>query len=186
MLRSTFPLSVIGLAAFGLAMLSNNALSGGENDSAPDKGKIAGILIERDKRSLLVRADGDGQPIKYLLPERSDAKLAAALKGLFTVQRVRITYQTVGDTRQVTSLVRLPGKANGVITGKVIAVHDNFWVEVKPSKGPPEGFAAGLPDKSRQVLATLKTLQKDDTVTIRYYTDFERHRILSIKKVESK
>jgi len=186
MLRSAFPLSVIGLAAFGLVILSNSALSGGENDSATDKGKIAGILIQRDKRSLLVRADGDDQPIKYLLPEKADAKLAAALKGLFTVQRVQITYQTVGDTRQVTSLIRFPGKANGVVTGKVIAVHDNFWVEVKPSKGPPEGFAAGVPDKSRQVLATLKTLQKDDTVTIRYYTDFERHRIISIRKGENK
>lgn len=185
MLRSAFSLSVIGLATFGLAIPSNGALSGGENDSAA-KGTIAGILIERDKRSLLVRADGDDQPIKYLLPERSDAKLTAALKGLFTVQRVRITYQTVGDTRQVTSLVRFPGKANGVITGKVIAVHDNFWVEVKPSKGPPEGFAAGLPDKSRPIIETLKTLQKDDKVTIRYYTDFERHRILSIKKGDGK
>ena len=36
------------------------------------------------------------------------------------------------------------------------------------------------------VLVTLKTLQKEDAVTIRYYTDFERHRIISIKKGEHK
>lgn len=29
-------------------------------------------------------------------------------------------------------------------------------------------------------------LRKDDTVTIRYYTDFERHRILTIEKGKSK
>ncbi|HEY7310878.1 MAG TPA: hypothetical protein VH643_16055 [Gemmataceae bacterium] len=186
MLRAAFSLSIIGLAAFGVAMLSNRAVADGKKDSAADKGTIAGILIQREKQTLLVRADGDEEPVKYLLPEKADPKMAAALKGLFTVQRVRITYQTVGDTRQVTGLVRFPGKANGVITGKVIAVHDNFWVEVKPSKGPPEGFAAGLPDKSRPIIETLKTLQKDDKVTIRYYTDFERHRILSIKKGDGK
>jgi hypothetical protein len=186
MLRFAFPPSRFGLAALGLAVLSNSPLSGGDKGPAADKGKIAGILIRRDKRTLVVRADGDDRSVKYLLPENPNAKLAAALKGLFTVQRVQITYQTVGDTRQVTSLVRFPGKASGAVTGRVIAVHDNFWVEVRPSNGPPEGFAAGAPDKSRQVLATLKTLQKGDTVAIRYYTDFERHRIISIRKVERK
>jgi hypothetical protein len=180
MLRPSSPLARFGLAALGLAILSSSALP------ADDKGKAAGILIQRDKRTLLVRADGDEQPTKYLLPESPDAKMAAALQGLFTVQRVRITYRTVGDTRQVTGLVRLPGKASGAFTGKVVAVHDNFWVEVKPGNGPPEGFAAGAPDKSRQVVEVLKTLQKGDTVTLRYYTDFERHRIVSIRKVEKK
>jgi hypothetical protein len=186
MLRPTSPFALFGLAAFGLATLSGSALAGGGKGPAADQGKTAGILIQRDKQTLLVRADGEDEPVKYLLPEKPDAKLAAALKGLFTVPRVRITYQKNGEARQVTSLVRLPGKASGDITGKVIAVHDNFWLEVKPSNGPPEGFAAGAPDKSRQVLETLKTLQKGDTVTIRYFTDIERHRIVSIRKVDKK
>ncbi|HZY89624.1 MAG TPA: hypothetical protein VFE78_32685 [Gemmataceae bacterium] len=186
MSRSAFHLWRFGLAALLLAILSSSAVSGDDKRPAADKGKAAGILIQRDKRTLLIRPDGEDQPVKYLLPDSPDAKLAAALKGLFTVQRVRITYQTVGDTRQITGLVRSPGKANGVITGKVIAVHDNFWVEVKPSNGPPEGFAAGAPDRSAPILATLKTLEKGDTVTIRYYTDFERHRIVSIRKAQKK
>lgn len=150
MLRFAFLLSVLGFVAFGIP--SNRALAGDEKDTPPEKGKIAGILIQRDKQTLLVRADGDEEPIKYLLPEKPDGRMAATLKGLFTVQRVRITYQKVGDARQIKELARFPGKANGVITGKVIAVHDNFWVEVKPSKGPPEGFASGIPDKSRHIV----------------------------------
>lgn len=186
MLRSAFHFSIFGLAALGLTILSTRALPGDDKDKIADKGKIAGILIQREKQTLLVRADGDDEPVKYLLPEKPDSKLAAALKGLFNVQRVQITYQTVGDTRQVTSLIRFPGKASGDVSGKVIAVHDNFWLELKPNNGPPEGFAAGAPDKSRQVLETLKMLEKGDTVTIRYYTDLERHRIISIRKIEKK
>ena len=59
-----------------------------------------------------------------------------------------------------------------------------FWVEVKPANGPPEGFASGIPNKSKEIVETLKILQKGDTVTIRYYTDFERHRIQVIQKSE--
>jgi hypothetical protein len=186
MSQSALPPWRFGLAALGLAVLASGAAWGDDKRPAADKGKAAGILIRSDKQTLLIRPDGEEQPVEYQLPEKPDARMAAALKGLFHVQRVRITYKTVGDTRQITSLVRSPGKANGTVTGKVIAVHDNFWLEVKPSNGPPEGFAAGLPDKSRDVLATLKTLEKGDTVTIRYYTDFERHRIISIRKVQKK
>jgi hypothetical protein len=184
--RSAPSLWRFGLAALGLAILSNSPLAGADKGPAGDKGKVSGILLQRENRTLVVRADGDDETVKYVLPENPDPRLAAALKGLFTVQRVQITYQTVGDTRQVTGLVRFPGKARGAVTGKVIAVHDNFWVEVKPSNGPPEGFAAGAPDMSRPIIETLKTLQKGDTVAIRYYTDFERHRIISIRKVEKK
>jgi hypothetical protein len=186
MLGSASPLTRFGFAALGLAILSGSALPADGKSAAADKGKVAGILIQRDKRTLLVRADGEEEPVKYLLPESPDARTAAALKGLFNVQRVRLTYRTVGDTREVTSLVRMPGKANGVFTGKVIAVHDNFWVEVKPGNGPPEGFASGAPQLSRPITDVLKTLQKGDRVTIRYYTDFERHRILSIRKLDKK
>ncbi len=180
MLRCATPLARFGFAALGLAALAGVALP------AEDKGKVAGILIQRDKQTLLVRPDGEDEPVKYQLPDSPGPKLKAALQGLFTVQRVQLTYRKVGDAREVTGLVRQPGKAGGTVTGKVIAVHDNFWVEVKPSKGPPEGFAAGAPDQSRPVLEALKTLQTGDTVTIRYYTDFERHRIVSIRKVEKK
>jgi hypothetical protein len=184
MLRRAFPLPLCALAALALATVPNRAVSDG--DKGPATGKIAGILIQRDKQTLLVRADGDESPVRYRLPEKPDARMAAVLKGLFTVQRVQITWKTVGDTREITSLVRFRGKARGIITGTVIAVHDNFWVEVKPSKGPPEGFAAGLPAKSRDVLATLKVLRQGDTVTISYYTDFERHRIITIRKLEKR
>ena len=153
---------------------------------AADKGKVAGILIDRKDRTLTIRADGDDDPGKYVLPAAPDAKLAAALKGLFNVQRVQITYKTNGDQREITSLVRQPGKANGTVTGTVIAVHDNFWVEVKPANGPPEGFASGVPDKSKEIVAVLKMLEKGDTVTLRYYSDFERHRIIAIQKTAKK
>jgi hypothetical protein len=120
------------LAGLWFVVFANDLLAGGA-----DKGKAAGILIDRKDRTLTIRADGDDDPGKYVLPANPDAKLAAALKGLFNVQRVQITYKTNGDQREITSLVRQPGKATGTLTGTVIAVHDNFWVEVKPASGPP-------------------------------------------------
>jgi len=174
-------LAVALLAGLGFVISTNDIRAGGA-----DKGKIAGILIDRKDRTLTIRADGDDDPAKYVLPAKPDAKLAAALKGLFNVQRVQITYKTDGNEREITSLVRQPGKANGTLTGIVIAVHDNFWVEVKPANGPPEGFASGAPDKSKDIVAVLKTLEKGDTVTLRWYSDFERHRIVAIQKVMKK
>jgi hypothetical protein len=70
----------------------------------------------------------------------------------------------------------------GTITGTVLATHD-WWIELKPKVGPPDGFACTYPKELWDATkATIKQLQKDDVVSIDYYTDLERHRIKSIRK----
>jgi hypothetical protein len=179
-MRSRFFLSLLLMAGLSSVVLLGEALGG------DDKGKASGILVDRKDRTLMVRVDGDDDVSKYVLPATPDAKMAAMLKGLFVPQRVQIAYKTNGDTRDITSLIRQPGKANGTVTGTVFEVHNKFWVEVRPATGVPEGFALGAPDKSKDIAALLKTLEKGDKVTIRYSTDFERHRIVAMQKVEKK
>jgi hypothetical protein len=183
-MRSQFVPALVLLAGLGSVMPSGG--SAGADEKAADKGKASGILIDRKDRTLMVRVDGSDEISKYVLPAAPDAKMAAALKGLFVPQRVQIAYKTNGDTQDITSFVRQPGKANGTVTGTVFEVHNKFWLELRPASGVPEGFALGAPDKSKDVAALLKTLQKGDTVTLRYYTDFERHRIIVMQKVDKK
>jgi hypothetical protein len=178
-------LPLVLLAGLSSVFALSEALGGGDKGAA-DKGKVSGILIDRKDRTLMVRADGSDEISKYVLPANVDAKTTATLKALFVPQRVQIAYKTNGDTLEITSLVRQPGLAKGAITATVFEVHNNFWVELRPATGVPEGFALGAPDKSKEVAALLKTLQKGDTVSLRYYTDFERHRIISMQRVEKK
>jgi hypothetical protein len=185
-MRSQFVLSLVFLAGLSSVVPLSTALGGGDKDAPADKGKVAGILIDRKDRTLMVRADGSDEISKYVFPANPDAKMAAAVKGLFVPQRVQLAYKTNGETLEITSFVRQPGKANGAVTGTVFEVHNKFWLELRPAAGVPEGFALGAPDKSKEVKALLLTLQKGDTVTLRYYTDFERHRIISMQKVEKK
>ena len=185
MFRASIAVFLFGFAGLASFAGGDKTAPATEKD-AKDKTKVAGILIDRDNRNLKIRADGDDEIVKYVLPERPDAKLAATLKGLFNVQRVQITYELKEDVRVIKTLARFPGLAKGTVTGTVIAVHNDFWVEVKPKVGVPEGFASGDPVKSRDIVAMLKILQPGDIVTIRYHTDFERHRIETIKKIETK
>jgi hypothetical protein len=185
-MRSQFVLSLVLLAGLSTVVFLSEALGYGDKTAPADKGKASGILVDRKDRTLMVRIDGEDEVSKYVLPANPDAKMAAMLKGLFVPQRVQIAYKANGDTRDITSFVRQPGKANGTITGTVFEVHNNFWVEVRPATGVPEGFALGAPDKSKDIAALLKTLQQGDKVAIRYYTDFERHRIVAMQKVEKK
>ena len=62
----------------------------------------------------------------------------------------------------------------GMVTGEVQFSND-FWVAVKPKKGPLDGYAINWPPGD--MVARLKALKKGDMVTIRFLTDVERHRI---------
>jgi hypothetical protein len=70
------------------------------------------------------------------------------------------------------------------VTGVVVKVYDNFWVEVKPKGVVSDAYAPGANFNNKEFMDMLKGLQKGDVVTITYNTDFERHRILSMKKHE--
>jgi hypothetical protein len=148
---------------------------------AADNGKVSGILMDKNNDSITVKADGEDEPVKYTI-DGSDKKLAEGLKVVFNACRVQITYKKDGDNRQLTSIKRQILKKDGTITGTVVKVHNEFWVEVKPKSGPPDAFAPGGNYKNKEFMDLLKSLKKGDSVTIQYTTDFERHRITSLKK----
>jgi hypothetical protein len=131
--------------------------------------------------TITVKVDGQEEPQQFLLG--SDKKVADAMKGIFDACRVSLTYKTVGDAKQVVGIKRQILKAKGTITGTVVQVHNEFWIELKPKSGLADAFApGGAFFSNKQSMALLKSLKKGDSVTITYGTDFERHRIEKLKK----
>ena len=159
------------------------SIEAGGGEKKDDKGKVAGILIDRKDRTLTIRGDGgDDDPARSTfcrqLPTRQVGRDCS--RDCSMSSRVQITYNTNGDQTTRNHLARpraRQGERAPSSRGRSSRCMTIFWVEVKPANGPPEGFASGIPNKSKEIVETLKILQKGDTVTIRYYTDFERHRI---------
>ena len=147
-----------------------------------DSSTVAGILIEKKDNWITVKADGEDEPIKYLIGD-SDKKLADALKSIFNASRVQLTYKKDGDSRQLLTIKKQVVKASGTVTGLVVKVYDNFWVEVKPKNGFADAYAPSAANfNNKDFMTKLKALQTGDSVTITFTTDFERHRIESMRK----
>ena len=170
--------ALVSLAALAFGA---SALHSSDKDSEREI-KAAGILIEKKEKFLLVKVDGEDDATKFAF-DASDKKLADSLKSTFDACRVELTYKKDGDARQLVGIKRQILKATGTMTGTVVKVHNEFWVEVKPVTGVADAFAPnGTNYKNKEFMETLKGLQKGDTVTITYTTDAERHRIETLKK----
>jgi hypothetical protein len=152
----------------------------GARDDAKEV-KVAGILIDKTGDSLTVKPDGEDEPVKFTIP-KADKKVNDALKSVFNACRVKLTYKKDGDAKQLTSVSRQILKEKGTVTGTVVKVYNNFWVEVKPKEGLNDAFAPGANYNNKDFMDQLKALKPGDSVTIAYYTDFERHRIETLKK----
>jgi hypothetical protein len=150
--------------------------------AAKPTGKVAGILIDVKDDWITVKADGEDEPVKYLVPGNADKRLAGALKTVFNASRVQLTYRTEGESRQLVSIKRQVLRASGTVTGVVVKVYNDFWVEVKPKNGVADAYAPGANYQDKAFMEKLKGLKKGDSVTIQFYTDFERHRILTLRK----
>jgi hypothetical protein len=102
--------SVVLFAILGLPPVAPAA----NNDVAQDDGKVAGILIEKKDNWLTVKADGEDEPVKYLVAKAADKKLFEALKITFNASRVQLTYKKDGDSRQLVSIkkqvLKRPGR----------------------------------------------------------------------------
>ena len=147
---------------------------------------VNGILIEKTGMWIEVKTDGEEKAVKYTF-DASDRKLAAALKPIFTVSRVRLLYRpgAESESRRLIGIAKPRTLATGTVTGEVLAIHNNFWIEVKPKGRIPDGYALNWPPaKYKGVAETLKGLKKGDIVTLRFTSDFERHRIETLKKVK--
>ena len=151
-----------------------------------DVEKVAGILIDKKDNWITVKADGEDEPVKYIISKEADKKLVEALKITFNASRVQLTYKKDGDARQLVSINKQVLRATGTATGLVVKVYNDFWVEVKPKDGLSDAYAPGANYKDKEFMAKLKGLKKGDSVTITFNTDFERHRILMLRINEEK
>jgi hypothetical protein len=157
-----------------------------DKDAKTDVEKVAGIMIDKGADWLTVKADGEDDPVKYLV-SASDKKLQEAFKVVFNASRVQLTYRKGGDSRQLVSIKRHVPKQTGTMTGEVVKVYNDFWVEVKPKYGVPDAFAPGADNyNDKAFMEKLKGLKAGDSVTITYTTDFERHRIKTMRKNPAK
>jgi hypothetical protein len=152
-----------------------------DKDATKDGGKVAGILIDKKDDWITVKADGEDEPVKYDI-DASDKKLQEAFKSIFNASRVQLTYKTESDSRRLISIKKQVLKASGTVTGNVVKVYNNFWVEVKPKSGLPDAYAPGANYNDKEFMDKLKGLQPGDSVTITFTTDFERHRIKTLRK----
>jgi hypothetical protein len=150
---------------------------------AADKegGKVTGIYIDGRGEWITVKADGEDEPVKYVI-DPSDKKLQDAFKSIFNASRVQLTYKADGDSRKLVSIKKQVLRASGTVTGEVVKVYNGFWVEVKPKNGLADAYAAGANYNDKAFMEKLKGLQPGDSVTITFTTDFERHRIKTLRK----
>ncbi|MGP0066851.1 MAG: hypothetical protein ACLQGP_25080 [Isosphaeraceae bacterium] len=145
--------------------------------------RVAGIMFDFDRKNnwMTVKADGEDEPVKYHI-DPSERKLAEGLQTVFNASRVRLTYKAEGGSRRLVKIQRQILQESGTVTGVVVKVHNDFWIELKPKKGVADAFAPGANYNDKAFMAKLKALQPGDSVTIRFTTDFERHRILALRK----
>jgi hypothetical protein len=181
MLRWQAILTLFFAVMLFLILRSASVATASQKDAAQEDTKVAGILIEKKDKWITVKADGEDDPVKYLIND-ADKKVVEAMKGIFNASRVQLTYKKDGDSRQLAGIKRQVLKEKGKVTGVVVKVYDDFWVEVKPKDGPSDAFAPGVTNyKDKDFMAKLKGLKKGDSVTITFATDFERHRILTLQ-----
>jgi hypothetical protein len=170
----------LGCAGLLLSILGSSTFIKAADDDPKKEIRVAGILFEKKDDSITVKADGEDEPVKYVV-NKDDKKQVESLKKIFNAARVQLTFKKDGDSRQLVSIKKQVLKDSGTFTGKVVKVHNDFWVEVKPKDGLADAFAPGANYNDKEFMAKLKGLKPGDSVTIKYNTDFERHRIQSLQ-----
>ena len=173
-------LNLLGPIVLLTAASPNSFASAADKEVRNDGGKVAGILIDRKDNWITVKADGEDEPVKYVV-DAFNKKLQEAFKAVFNACRVQLTYKAEGDSRHLVSIKRQILKASGTVTGDVVKVYNNFWVEVRPKKGVTDAYAPGANYNDKEFMALLKGLKEGDSVTITFTTDFERHRITTLR-----
>jgi hypothetical protein len=176
----------VGIVVLLVLIASSTAAPPAGQEAAKQEIKVAGIMIDKKENWFTVKADGEEEPVKYVV-DASNKKLTETMKGIFNAGRVQLTYKKDGDSRQLTSIKRQVLKASGTMTGTVVKVYNDFWVEVKFKDGPNNAFAPTANNyKNKAFMDALKGLQPGESITITFSTDFERHRIEWFRKNSEK
>jgi hypothetical protein len=181
-LMSKFRWLLLSFCVVMLAAILGSSALAADKDTAKQEGKVAGIMIDKKDDWITVKADGEDEPVKYLIGKDSNKELTKAMKSIFNASRVQLTYKKDGDSRQLVSIKKQILKASGTVTGTVVKVYNDFWVEVKPKNGLADAYAPGANYNDKAFMENLKGLKPGDSVTIKFTTDGERHRIQSLQK----
>ena len=182
MMQLRFPAMAIGTVVLMTACWSALVALAADKETEKREGKVAGILIDKKEDWITVKADGEDEPVKYLVGSDPGDKVAEALKSIFNASRVQLTYKTDGKSRHLVGIKRQILKASGIVTGNVVKVYNDFWVEVKPKSGVSDAYAPGANYNDTEFMKQLRGLKTGDSVTITFTTDFERHRIRTLRK----
>ena len=141
-------LSVVTLVTIpGPVLPASAAAQGGSKQ----EGRVAGILFDFDRKNnwITVKADGDDAPVKYHI-DPANRDLDERLKSVFNAARVQLMYKTEGESRQLVNIQRQILQASGTVTGVVVKVHNDFWIELKPKSGVADAFAPGATTTTRR------------------------------------
>ncbi|MGO8753032.1 MAG: hypothetical protein ACLQNE_44385 [Thermoguttaceae bacterium] len=156
-------------------------------DANPDKPVSAvGVLTDNKANVATIWVDGEDVPTKFALAEEFDKNtfgFPPKGKGVFVPDRVRFTYIKGDDGNKLLTMQRAKTPLKGTVSGEVQFSND-FWVAVKPKNGPLDGYAISWPPGS--MVARLKALKKGDRVTLKFFTDVERHRIETLQVFPAK
>jgi hypothetical protein len=173
---------LVSLAAACWAFVALAADAGKPTDTREGGPVTVGGILTSDGNvnSLMVLLDGGDTPVKLVFAENFDKK---ALKDVFSDCRVQVTFLKNENSRTLLAFKKEPTRVKGTVTGVVVYGND-WWIAVKPPNGPPDGYAVDWPPKDIQVRK--KSLKKGDTVTIKFHTDTERHRIETLDVVPQK
>ena len=178
-MRSCRELSPVLLLLF--VFLGSEAVRAADKEKSKG-GPVGGIIIGKNDKTMTVVIDGQEEVTSFKLPAGASPQMVKTWKSLYPAARVRLSYQMDGNDRVLSGLSKPPSLAKGTITGTVVKNY-GWWVAVKPTSGPPDAYAFVYPAPTKAVKETMKSLEKGDTVAIQYYTDFERHRIIGMRKL---
>ncbi len=161
----------------------------------PQHGRVTGILLAKDDKSITIKAEGEQEPTRYLLPAPGGSKtdVRAAVKGIFVPNLVAMEWEGQ-DEPVVTAIAPIvPKHRTGVTTGTIVAQASGKenYIEVKPAgRGFTERYWPPFVGNSRpslggfdkQVIETIAKLKVGDRVRVGWYCD-ERKRAAQVKVI---
>ncbi len=169
---------------------------GAASSTRQQDGKITGILVAKDDKSITIKAEGAHESTRYLLPApgspRTDVR--AALKKIFVPNLVVIERETRHEP-VVTSIGAIMSKQRrGIVTGTIVAQASGkreVYIDVKPAgHGFTERYWPPFVGNSRpnlggfdkQAIETIARLKVGDRVKVAWYCD-ERKRASQVRVI---